>query len=91
MSAETQSRHSSAPLWVAGVALVVVLYLLSPGLLVHLEEHWHYRLPSSWNEPMSVAYAPLQVSMRFEPIRDAYSAYFSWCAGRPVSIPAPPP
>jgi hypothetical protein len=29
--------------------------------------------------------------MRFEPIRDAYSAYFSWCAGKPVSIPAPPP
>jgi hypothetical protein len=92
MSAEANGNHSSASTWVAGAALAVILYLLAPGLLAYLDAHSTPAPTPDWvDKVMSIVYAPLRASMRFEPVREAYSAYLSWCCGKAVSIPAPPP
>jgi hypothetical protein len=70
----------------------VVLYLLSPGLVVFWEIRLGWTTPKWLEKPLvKVVFAPIWAAVRFEPVREAYSAYYSWCAGQPIHLRKPDP
>jgi hypothetical protein len=92
MGAEANGNHSSVTTCITGAILAVILYLLSPGLMIYLDTHsGSARFPLWMEKTMFVVYAPLRALMRFKPVGKVYEAYLSWCAAPSMSAPPPSP
>lgn len=74
------SESSAATFWVCGILAALVLYILSPGILVYYQRSGS-PAPPDW---VRTALYPLEWCYEnCEPVKHAYDAYFRAVSGRP--------
>lgn len=79
-SGSDAASPSTATGWILGVLLALILYILSPGVLVYYQRSGSPQ-PPAWIER---ALSPLEWCYKnFKPVRKAYDAYFKLLSGAP--------
>ena len=74
------SSSSAATGWILGVLGALLLYILSPGILVYYQRSGSPP-PPAW---VQVTLSPLEWCYKnFKPVKHAYDAYFKLLSGAP--------
>jgi hypothetical protein len=88
MSEEVPEKTTStATTWTTVCTLVVLAYLLSPGLLATGAVRWGWKPNETVEKAVLVAYVPLGILVKWRPAAEFYAWYLSLCSGEKVSVP----
>ncbi|RBP43734.1 hypothetical protein DES53_105133 [Roseimicrobium gellanilyticum] len=80
-------KTTTTTMWAAVCTLVLLVYLLSPGLLVAASIRWGWKSNETMEKAVSIAYSPIGLLVKWHPAAEFYAWYFSLCSGRDVKIP----
>lgn len=75
-------------MWATVGTVVLVAYLLSPGLFA-CAMRLHWEPPETVHKPLALLYLPLVIACKWDPVGDFYSAYLTLCAGESVDAHVP--